>query len=408
MLILVMNCGSSSVKYKLYDMSEEQVLISGLVERIGLAGSALTQQSAGKEKVAINILIPNHRVAIENILKWITDPLHGVVSNVENIYAVGHRVVHGGERFNSSVEITPDVLSELESLSELAPLHNPPNITGIKVCSHLMPKARQVAVFDTAFHQTIPAQAYMYGLPYEYYSRFGIRKYGFHGTSHRYVSARAAELLKREIEELKIITCHLGNGSSLCAVKGGKSLDTSMGFTPLAGLLMGTRTGDMDPAIVPFIMEKEGMTISQLNELLNKRSGVLGISGISSDFRDLERTAGEGNRRAQLALDMFCYNVQKWIGSFTSVLGGLDVLVLTGGIGENSPYIRSKIIAGLSWLGIKIDDSANKTRGREVFLNSLADQVRVIAIPTNEELLIARDTHQLTGFSDSGNCREVI
>lgn len=394
MLILVLNCGSSSVKYKLYDMQGERELASGLADRIGQAGSTIIQQAGGKEKVSVSILMPHHRAAIEKIFTWIADPQHGAVSNVEHIAAVGHRVVHGGEKFKNSTLVTPEVLSDLDWLSGLAPLHNPSNIAGIRVCRHLMPEAFQVAVFDTAFHQTMPPHAYLYGLPYEYYQRYGLRRYGFHGASHRYVSLRASQLLSRPLQDLKLITCHLGNGSSVCAIKNGQSVDTSMGFTPLQGLIMGTRTGDLDPAIVPFLMEKERLTPAQVSEVLNKKSGVLGISGVSSDFRDLERTAGEGNWRSQMALDMFCYSVQKWVGSFVAVLGGVDAIVFTAGIGENSPLLRSKILSGLTWLGIRpgIDTGA---RGQEVCLTAPGDPVQVLVIPTNEELLIARDTYEL-------------
>ncbi|MFZ5643454.1 MAG: acetate/propionate family kinase [Bacillota bacterium] len=400
MLVLVLNCGSSSVKYKLYNMENEEVLISGQADRIGLSGSLIVHRKMGGEAITMEILMPGHRSAIEKILSLLTDPQYGAVSSVENISAVGHRVVHGGEKFSKSTLVTPEVLADLQILSDLAPLHNPPNITGINVCRQLIPGARQVAVFDTAFHQTMSAHAYLYGIPHEYYSRYGLRRYGFHGTSHRYVSMMAAKILQRPIEDLKLITCHLGNGSSVCAVKNGCSIDTSMGFTPLSGLIMGTRAGDLDPAIVSFLMEKEQMTPSQVRDLLNKKSGVLGISGISSDFRDLEKAAGEGNSRAQLALDMFCYTVRKWIGSFVAVIGGVDAIVFTAGIGENSPLIRSKILSGLSWLGIKPAVDGN-VRGREAILTRREDPVQVLVVPTNEELLIARDSYELIRVSPS-------
>lgn len=399
MLTMVLNCGSSSVKYKLYDMKNERLLAGGLAERIGLAGSSLTQHITGKEKVTVNILMPNHRTAIEKIRSLVTDPRHGAVSNVEKIIAVGHRVVHGGEKFKNSTPVTPEVLADLEQLSELAPLHNPPNITGIRVCQQLMPAVYQVAVFDTAFHQTMPPYAYLYGLPYQYYTRYGLRRYGFHGTSHRYVAQRAAHLLNRPLEELKIITCHLGNGASLCAIKHGRSVDTSMGFTPLPGLVMGTRTGDLDPAIVHFLMEKENMTPSMISEMLNKGSGLLGISGLSSDFRDLERAANEGNAQAQLAIDMFCHSVQKWLGAYVAVLGGVDAIIFTAGAGENSPPLRGQILSGLNWLGISPDSVVNNsTLGQEAFLGAARDPVQVLVVPTNEELLIARDTYELARF----------
>ncbi|MGQ9557377.1 MAG: acetate/propionate family kinase, partial [Desulfurispora sp.] len=388
MLILVLNCGSSSVKYKLYNMENESVLLSGLAERIGLSGSRLAQKVAGQEKITWEMRLPEHRTAVEAILSRMGDAGLGI--SPADIGAVGHRVVHGGETFSSSTVVDDHVLQKLEELSSLAPLHNPPNVTGIKICRQLLPRARQVAVFDTAFHQTMPEKAYMYALPYEYYQKYALRKYGFHGTSHRYVAGRAAEMLGRPLQELRLITCHLGNGSSLCAVQGGCSVDTTMGFTPLSGLVMGTRCGDIDPAVVALLMEREGLTAAQVSELMNKRSGVLGVSGLSSDFRDLEQAAAAGHQRARLALDMFVYSVQKWIGAFAVAMGGVDAVVFTAGIGENSPYIRRQVLAGLAWLGLELDEQAASARGREACLTTPASRVQALVIPTDEELVIAR------------------
>ncbi|MFZ5592225.1 MAG: acetate/propionate family kinase [Bacillota bacterium] len=389
MLILVLNCGSSSVKYKLYNMENETVLLSGLAERIGLSGARLVQKAAGQEKVTWEMRLADHRTAVEAILRRMGDAGLGVRG--EDIAAVGHRVVHGGEAFAASTVVDDAVLQKLEELSQLAPLHNPPNVTGIKICRQLLPHALQVAVFDTAFHQTMPPKAYMYALPYEYYRKYGLRKYGFHGTSHRYVAQRAAQMLGRPLDELKLITCHLGNGSSLCAVKEGRAVDTTMGFTPLSGLVMGTRCGDIDPAVVALLIEKEGLTPGRVSDLLNKQSGVLGVSGLSSDFRDLEQAAIAGNRQAQLALDMFVYSVQKWVGAFAAAMGGVDAIVFTAGIGENSPYVRRQVLDGLTWLGLRLDERANCTRGRDAWLTTPDSEVQALVVPTDEELVIARD-----------------
>lgn len=395
MLILVVNCGSSSIKYKLMDMKQEFVLLTGLTERIGLVGSRIKQVSHTDKELVLEQDLPDHKVALETILKGMTDPQYGVIEDTSMIKSVGHRVVHGGEKFNQSVIINEEILQELEELSKLAPLHNPPNIVGIRTCQALMPHAAQVAVFDTAFHQTMPSRAYVYSIPYGYYEKYKIRKYGFHGTSHKYVSGRTAEILGKSVEDLKVIVCHLGNGSSITAVKNGVSIDTTMGFTPLAGLPMGTRTGDIDPAILTFLMEKENLSVSQLNELLNKKSGVLGVSGLSSDFRDLEDAAADGNERAELALSIFAYSILKWVGSFTAALGGLDALVFTGGIGENSKDIRERVLKGLSYMGIEIDEDKNKSRGKEVILSKPGSGVTAMVVPTNEELMIARETLKL-------------
>ncbi|MBC8590475.1 acetate/propionate family kinase [Wansuia hejianensis] len=395
MNILVINCGSSSLKYQLIDMDGENVLAKGLVERIGIEGSIIKHDTTGKERVTIEEPMDDHKRALELVLQVIVDKDHGAINSMEEIGAVGHRVVHGGEEFASSVLITDEVMGALERCIELAPLHNPPNIMGIEACKELMPNTPMVGVFDTAFHQSIPAENYIYPLPYEFYEKYKIRKYGFHGTSHKYVANRAAEILGRDIKDLNIVTCHLGNGSSVTAVQGGKSIDTSMGFTPLEGLAMGTRSGDIDPAIIPFIMDKEGMNFEEVNNVLNKKSGVLGISGVSSDFRDLEVAASEGNERAQLALDVFCNRVTKYIAAYAAQMCRIDALVFTAGIGENSGFIREKVCEGLECLNIIIDKELNDIRGEERILSKNLGGPTILVIPTNEELMIARDTLSL-------------
>lgn len=395
MKILVINCGSSSLKYQLLDMSNEFVLAKGLAERIGIEGSRIKHKPTGKEDVLIEKPMDNHKVALEIVLDAIVDPNYGVIKSMDEIGAVGHRVVHGGEKFAESVLIDDDVMKAIEDCVELAPLHNPPNIIGIEACKELMPNTPMVAVFDTAFHQTMDPDNYIYPIPYEFYEKYKIRRYGFHGTSHKYVSWRAAELLGKDIKDLNIVTCHLGNGSSVCAVQGGKSMDTSMGFTPLEGLAMGTRSGDIDPAIIPFIMDKENMTFEQVNDMLNKKSGVLGISGLSSDFRDLEIATEEGNEKAKLALDVFVNRVKKYVGAYVATMCSIDALVFTAGIGENSGYIREKVCEGLECLGIKIDPVLNDVRGKEAQLNKDLTSTAIFVIPTNEELMIARDTKTL-------------
>lgn len=392
MKVLVLNCGSSSVKYKLFNMKEKIVPARGIVERIGMASSKLRQTVSGREEIILEQPAPDHQHAVENILQILTHPGHGLISSVQEIDAVGHRVVHGGEYFQEPVPIDDEVIEILERCSEMAPLHNPPNLMGIKICRKLMPGTVQVAVFDTAFHQTMPDYAYIYALPYKYYIKHRMRKYGFHGTSHKYVSRRAAEMVGKDLKELKIVTCHLGNGSSLCAVDNGKSFDTTMGFTPMAGLVMGTRCGDLDPAIIPFLAEKESMDWAGVNEVLNKESGVLGVSGLSSDFRDLEKAAGEGNERARLALDIFVYSVIKGIGALNAVMSGMDILVFTAGIGENSPEIRRRICEKLSFMGIELDDDRNNTRGMELEISKMHSRAKVLVVPTNEELMIAEET----------------
>ena len=394
MKILVLNCGSSSLKYQLFNMENENVLAKGLVERIGLPGAILTHRP-GSDKHVIETDIPNHQKAIELVLQALVSAEHGVLKSLDEISAVGHRVVHGGEDFSGSVLITEAVMDALRRNIELAPLHNPPNIMGIEACQNLMPNVPQAGVFDTAFHQTMPPQAYLYGIPYEYYQKYKIRKYGFHGTSHKYVSQRAAAMLKRPLEEVKVITCHLGNGASIAAVDRGRSIDTSMGFTPLEGVMMGTRSGDMDPAIVSFLMEKEKWTTEETSNFLNKRCGVLGLSGVSSDFRDIENAADQGHERAQLALERFAYVVKKYIGSYAAVLNGVDAIVFTAGLGENSAFMRAKICEGLDYLGVKLDLDKNYTRGVEADVSADDATTRVFVIPTNEELMIARDTYEI-------------
>lgn len=396
MKILVINCGSSSLKYQLIDMNGEKVLAKGLVERIGIEGAQIKHETTGKEKVIIKEPMKDHKRALELVLSAIVNKEYGAIDSMDEIGAVGHRVVHGGEDFSSSVIIDEAVMDALKRNIELAPLHNPPNIMGIEACKELMPNTPMVAVFDTAFHQSIPADNYIYAIPYEYYEKYKIRRYGFHGTSHKYVALRAAEILGKDIKELNIVTCHLGNGSSVTAIEGGLSVDTSMGFTPLEGLAMGTRSGDIDPAIIPFLMNKENMTFEEVNNMLNKQSGVLGISGISSDFRDLEVAAKEGNKRAELALKVFTNRVTKYIAAYAAQMCRIDVLVFTAGIGENSDTIREMICDGLECLGIIIDKTLNKgVRGEEAQLNKDLTSVTILVIPTNEELMIARDTMEL-------------
>jgi acetate kinase len=395
MKVLVVNCGSSSLKYQLIDMSNECLLCKGLVERIGLQGALLTHEVPDKDKFKKEYDIPNHQQAIKIVLDTLVDGQVGVLESIEEISAIGHRVVHGGEKFISSVIIDEDVMKTLEETIELAPLHNPPNIAGILACEAIMPNVPQVAVFDTAFHQTMPAKAYLYGLPYEDYQDNGIRRYGFHGTSHKYVSNRAAEILGKDIKKLKIIACHLGNGASITAIKNGESVDTSMGFTPLEGLVMGTRCGDLDPAIIPYLMKLHNMNMDQLNDYLNKKSGVLGISGISSDFRDIEEAAANNNERAQVAIDLFVYIVQKYIGEYVAAMNGVDVLIFTAGLGENGIDFRQMICDNMDYLGISVDAALNDFRGKERVISPSASKVTVMVVPTNEELMIARETKSL-------------
>ncbi len=395
MKILVINSGSSSLKYQLFDMAQETVLAKGLVERIGSQGSVLTHQANGK-KEKMEFESPNHEAALRKVFDVLTHTGTGVLKDIKEIDAVGHRVVHAGEKFASSVRITPEVVAALEECSELAPLHNPPGITGIRAITKILPDVPQVGVFDTAFHQTMPKEAYIYPIPYEYYEKHKIRRYGFHGTSHRYVSMRAAAMLGKPIADLKLVTCHLGNGSSVAAVDGGRSIDTSMGFTPLAGIPMGTRSGDLDPAIVTFIAEKDGVTDEHVvQKILNKQSGVLGVSGLSNDFRDLEVAAEEGNERAALALTIFANGLRKYIAAYAAVMNGVDAIIFTAGIGENSKEMRSRVCQGLAFLGVEIDEEQNDCRGVERDISTPQSKVRVLIIPTNEELVIARDTREI-------------
>ncbi len=397
MKVLVINCGSSSLKYQVIDMSTETALTVGLVERIGIEGSVLINEKDGMEKWKLEVPMNDHKDAIGHVLNTIIDPEQGVVASMDEISAVGHRVVHGGEKFATSVLITEEVIDALEECVELAPLHNPANLLGIGACQELMPTTPMVGVFDTAFHQTMPAEAYIYALPYEYYEKYGVRKYGFHGTSHFYVSGRAAEMLGKEAKDTKIITCHLGNGASVAAVDGGVCVDTSMGLTPLEGLAMGTRSGDIDPAIVTFLMEKEGLDSAGANNVLNKKSGVLGISGVSSDFRDIEAAAAEGNHRAKLALEVYAHKVKGYIGAYMAQMNGVDAIVFTAGVGENGIAMREDICANLEGLGIKLDAEKNKVRGKETVISADDSKVKILLVPTNEELVIARDTTRIVG-----------
>ncbi|GAA0768854.1 acetate kinase [Clostridium subterminale] len=396
MKVLVINCGSSSLKYQLINMETEESLAQGLVERIGIEGSILTQKVPGRDKYIIDQPMADHKDAIKLVLDALVDGNHGVISSMDEISAVGHRVVHGGEKYSESVVIDDAVMASLEECVKLAPLHNPANIIGINACKSLMPNTPMVAVFDTAFHQTMPKTAYMYPLPYELYTKYGIRKYGFHGTSHKYVSAECAKLMGKDIKDVKIITCHLGNGASLAAIKDGHCVDTSMGFTPLEGIAMGTRCGNIDPAIVTFLMNEGKMTAKEVDNLMNKQSGVLGLSGVSSDFRDIEDAAKEGNERAVLALDVYDYRVREMIGAYAAAMGGVDAVVFTAGLGENAIETRAQICKGLEFLGIEIDDAKNNVRGKATEVSKDGAKVKVFVIPTNEELVIARDTKELT------------
>lgn len=396
MKVLVLNCGSSSLKYQLFDMTDESVLAKGLVERIGIDGATIKHTKTGQAAVSSATDIPNHKVAIRLVIEHLLDPSHGALGSLNELTAVGHRVVHGGEKFAHSVLIDQEVLDVIEECVPLAPLHNPANLMGIRAVLDLLPEIPQVAVFDTAFHQTMPPKAFTYGLPYHYYEENRLRRYGFHGTSHFYVAHRTAEILGRPIEELKIVTCHMGNGSSITAVDGGKSVDTSLGFSTVPGILMGTRAGDLDPVMILHLMEQEGITPKAMSHILHKESGVLGISGISSDLRDIEEAASTGNERATLALDMLCYGVRKYIGAYAAAMGGVDAVVFTAGIGENSVLVRQMVSEGLEFLGAKLDLSRNNIRGKEAIVSTDDSRVKILVVPTNEELVIARDTKSLT------------
>ena len=395
MKILVINCGSSSLKYQLINMDNEGVLAQGLVERIGIEGSILTQKVNG-EKYIIKEPMENHKDAIKLVLEALVDEKHGVIKNMDEISAVGHRVVHGGEKYSKSVLVDEDVMAYLEECVKLAPLHNRPNIIGIEACKALMPNTPMAVVFDTAFHGTMPKEAYSYALPYELYKENGIRKYGFHGTSHKYVSGKVAEVLGKDIKDLKIVTCHLGNGVSLTAVKNGKSIDTTMGFTPLAGMPMGTRSGDIDPAIVIYLIKELGYSVDEVNEILNKKSGILGISGLSSDFRDVRDAAyKKGDERSLLAIDIYTYKIRTQIGAYAAAMGGLDLIVFTEGIGENADMIREGCLKNLEFLGVYLDKEKNKQNGEIAEISKDDSKVKVFVIPTNEELMIAKETMEL-------------
>lgn len=394
MNILVINCGSSSLKYQLINMANEEALATGLVERIGMDGSILIQKVQGKDKYVIEEAMENHEDAMKLVLGSLVDETHGVIKSMDEIGAVGHRVVHGG-KYEKSVLVNNEVIAYLEECIKLAPLHNPPSITGINASKALMPNTPMVVVFDTAFHQTMPKEASMYGIPYEFYENNKIRKYGFHGTSHKYVSIKAAEAMNQNIEDLKIVTCHIGNGGSVTAVKGGESIDTSMGFTPLEGIMMGTRSGNIDPAVVTYMIDELGYSAKEVNNILNKKSGLLGVSGLSSDFRDIRSAMENGNERAKIAFKMFCYKIRQHIGAYAAIMGGIDCLVFTAGIGENAYEVRSEVCEGLEFLGIDLDKEKNEVRGEFAEIGKEGLKVRVFTIPTNEELMIAKDTLEI-------------
>ncbi|PZT48473.1 acetate kinase [Helicobacter valdiviensis] len=394
--ILVINCGSSSLKYQLINANTEEVLASGICDRIGISGGSFSYKAKNKDKITQEVELKDHEVAIGIVLNTLIDKDIGILSSLSEIKAIGHRIVHGGEHFTKSALINEEVIRHIEECADLAPLHNPAHLLGIKACKHLMPQTPMVAVFDTAFHQTMPPRAFIYGLPYEYYEKYKIRRYGFHGTSHSYVSKRTAEFLGIRLENSKIITCHLGNGSSICAIENGKSVDTSMGLTPLEGLVMGTRSGDLDPAIIDYIAQKENKSTQEVLNILNKKSGVLGISGLSSDFRDLLAADEKGDLKARFAREVFAYRVAKYIGSYTAALSGVDAIVFCAGVGENAKFIRGKIVSHLQFLGITLDEEANlQTVGKEGIISTKDSKVKVCVIPTNEELMIARDTLEI-------------
>lgn len=395
MKILVINCGSSSLKYQLIDMEKESVLAKGLCERIGIDGSKLTHKPAGKENLEVVEPMPDHKVAVKIVLDALVDPVHGVIKNTQEIKAVGHRVLHAGQYYSDSIIVNEDVKRVVKECFDLGPLHNPANLIGIEACEAAMPGTPQIAVFDTAFHQTMPEKAYMYAIPYEYYEKYSIRRYGFHGTSHSFVSKRTIEFAKLDKNQSKVIVCHLGNGASISAVENGKCVDTSMGLTPLEGLIMGTRSGDLDPAILQYIANKEGKDINEVLNILNKKSGILGVSGISSDFRDVQKAEGEGNHRAQIAIQAFVYRVAKYIGAYTAAMNGVDAITFTAGVGENDGVIRAAVCDYLGYLGVVLDAEKNKIRGEEIQISAPESKVKVLVIPTNEELAIARETLEL-------------
>ena len=395
MKVLVINCGSSSLKYQVLEMETEELLCKGLVERIGIDGSVIKHEKIGMDKWVLETPMKDHKDAIGHVLNALTDPEHGVAKSMDEIGAVGHRVVHAGEKYAGSVLITDDVIKALEECIDLAPLHNPANLQGIAACKALMPNTPMVGVFDTAFHQTMPAESYLYALPYEYYTKYGVRRYGFHGTSHRYVSLKAAEMLGKKPEDLKIITCHLGNGASLAAVCGGKVFDTSMGFTPVAGLVMGTRCGDIDPAILGYVAAKEGKDLAAMDKVINKESGVYGLSGVSSDFRDVENAANEGNEQAATALKVYAHRVKSYIGAYMAEMNGCDAIVFTAGLGENGITMRKAICENMENLGIELCDERNNVRGKDTVISKDSSKVKILLIPTNEELMIAKDTYDI-------------
>ncbi len=395
MKIFVLNCGSSSIKYQLFDMKKETVLARGRVERIGMDTAVLSHRTTGKEEVKQVASILEHTAAIKKVLAVLTDPKAGAIQSVDEITAVGHRVVSGGEHFSESVLITDEVKAVIKQCFDLAPLHNPPNLMGINAMESILPEVPQVAVFDTAFHSSMPPYAFLYAIPYILYKRYRIRRYGFHGTSHKYVTMRAAQLMKRPVEDLKIISCHLGNGASITAVKGGKSVDTTMGFTPVEGLMMGTRSGDLDPGALLYVMSRESLGVGEANAMLNKHSGLIGVSGISSDMRELEEEMAAGNQRARDAFDMFVYRIRKYIGAYAAAMGGVDAVVFTAGVGENSPAVREQVCRHLECLGIEFDDEKNKNSEKEKEISKPSSKVKVFVIPTNEELVIARDTMEV-------------
>lgn len=398
MKILVLNCGSSSIKYALYNMDDQSVMTSGGAERVGLDGAFVKVKLANGEKKQIMHDMPEHTEGVKFIFSLLTDPEIGVIKSLKEINAVGHRMVHGGEKFAKSVVITPEVIKAFEEVSDLAPLHNPANLKGIRAVEELMPGLPQVGVFDTAFHQTMPQYSYMYALPYEVYEKYGVRRYGFHGTSHRYVSARVCEFLGVDYTKQRIITCHIGNGGSLAAVKNGKCMDTTMGLTPLEGIMMGTRSGDVDGGAVTFLQKKLGLNPDQMSDLLNKKSGVAGISGVGSDMRDLEAAVAAGNERAKLATDMYNYKIKKYVGAFAAAMGGVDIIVFTAGVGENQASMRAEVCRDMEFMGVKVDEALNATiRGKEALISTPDSKVKVVVIPTDEELMIASDTAALVG-----------
>ena len=395
MKVLVVNCGSSSLKYQVLEMPSEELLCKGLVERIGIEGAVIKHEKIGMDKFVLEVPMKNHEEALGHVIDAVLDAEHGVAKSLDEISAVGHRVVQGGEKYPNSVLIDDDVMKAVEGFLDLAPLHIPANLLGINACKKLMPSTPMVAVFDTAFHQTMPAESYIYALPYEYYEKYGVRRYGFHGTSHKYVTLRAAEMLGKKVEDVNLVTCHVGSGASLAAIKNGKCFDTSMGMTPLEGLVMGTRCGDVDAAILKFLADKKGLSLADLDSIMNKKSGVLGISGVSSDMRDIETAVKEGNQRAKIAYDVFIHRIKHYVGAYLAELGGADAIVFTAGVGENSATTRADVCKGLEVFGIKLDEAANNVRGEDAVLSTADSKIKVLLIPTNEEVMIARDTYEI-------------